>query len=62
MTRPGPNLRTAAVDWLTRNNLFDGRYGIEMKNVYFEGTRDEKVARIKSLGASTSSSTISRKS
>jgi hypothetical protein len=46
----GTNLRTAALSWLTQNEIFDRRYGIDKANVYFEGTRDEKVARIKELG------------
>ena len=45
------NLRQAALDWMTRHNFFtwDG-YGILRQNVYFEGTRAEKLARIASLG------------
>ncbi len=46
----GTNLRTAALNWMMKNNVFDDRYGIDTANVYFESTRDEKVQRIKSLG------------
>jgi hypothetical protein len=46
----GTNLRTAALTWLTKNDVFDSRYGIAKANVYFEATRDEKVARIAALG------------
>jgi len=44
------NLRAAAVGWMTKHDLFADRYGVNRTNVYFEGTRDEKVGRIKSLG------------
>ncbi len=47
------NLRTAALDWMTAKGFFlDSGYGIPAANVYFEGTRQEKVARIAQLGCS----------
>jgi hypothetical protein len=44
------NLRKAALDWMTGRGFFrpDG-YGIAAENVFFEGTRAEKLARIKTL-------------
>jgi hypothetical protein len=44
------NLRNAALDWMTARGFFrpDG-YGIAPQNVFFEGTRAEKLARIKTL-------------
>ena len=44
------NLRKAALDWMTTRGFFrpDG-YGIAAENVFFEGTRAEKLARIKTL-------------
>ena len=44
------NLRTAALEWMTKQDLFADKYGVNKANVYFEGTRDEKVRRIKLLG------------
>ena len=43
------NLRTAAVDWMTRQGLFDADHGIARQNVYFESTRAEKLKRITAL-------------
>jgi hypothetical protein len=43
------NLRKAALDWMTAQELFDGEYGITQENVYFERTRAEKVGRIAAL-------------
>jgi hypothetical protein len=44
------NLRTAALDWMTARGFFraDG-YGLAAGNVFFEGTRAEKLARIETL-------------
>ena len=44
------NLRRAARDWMTGHGFFrpDG-YGIPVENVFFEGTRAEKLARISGL-------------
>jgi hypothetical protein len=42
------NLRKAALDWMTAANLFD-THGIAPENVYFESTRNEKLARIAEL-------------
>jgi hypothetical protein len=45
------NLRQAALDWMKSQGFFDeARYGILMQNVFFEGTRAEKLARIRALG------------
>jgi hypothetical protein len=45
------NLRQAALDWMEQHRFFhpDG-YAIARENVYFEGTRAEKLARIARLG------------
>jgi hypothetical protein len=43
------NLRTAALDWMAGRGLFDGDCGIARANVYFEGTRVEKLKRIAAL-------------
>jgi hypothetical protein len=43
------NLRKAALDWMTAQGLFDGEYALPVNNVFFEGTRDEKLARIGAL-------------
>ena len=45
------NLRRAAVDWMTEHGFFGAEgYGIPVENVYFEGTRSEKLVRISELG------------
>ncbi len=46
------NLRKSALKWLDTNNFFN-RAGIGLdksSNVYFESTRQDKIARIKNLG------------
>jgi hypothetical protein len=43
------NLRQAARDWMTARGLLDDEYGIPITNVFFEGTRAEKLARIAAL-------------
>lgn len=43
------NLREAARKWMMANGLLDGEFGISSSNVYFEGTRAEKLARIAAL-------------
>jgi hypothetical protein len=45
------NLRQAALDWMTAQGFFRD-YGILRENVYFESTRQEKIARIARLGCS----------
>ena len=47
----GTNLRAAALDWMTARRFFvpDG-LGLRRQDVYFEETRDAKIARIQSLG------------
>jgi hypothetical protein len=45
------NLRAAALDWMEARGFFDPRkYAIARANVFFEGTRTEKLARIAALG------------
>jgi hypothetical protein len=43
------NLREAARKWMKANGLLDGEFGIPAANVFFEGTRAEKLARIAAL-------------
>jgi hypothetical protein len=43
------NLREAARDWIIAKGLVGGEYGIPAANVFFEGTRAEKIARIATL-------------
>jgi hypothetical protein len=43
------NLRTAAVDWMARQGLFDADRGLARANVYFESTRAAKLQRIAAL-------------
>ena len=45
------NLRRAALDWMNAQGFFN-EYGIARENVYFEGTRQEKIARITELDCS----------
>jgi hypothetical protein len=45
------NLRQAALDWMTTHGFFN-EHGIARENVYFESTREEKIARIASLDCS----------
>lgn len=45
------NLRDAAREWMTKHRFFsDAGYGIAPDDVYFERTRQDKVARIAQLG------------
>lgn len=43
------NLREAALNWMAINGLFEGDYAVGKDNVYFEGTRTGKLARIAKL-------------
>jgi hypothetical protein len=43
------NLRTAALEWMAAQGLFDGGYGIAPHDVYFERTRAGKLKRIAAL-------------
>ncbi len=43
------NLRDAARRWMDEQGLF-GRYGLAPDRVFFESTRSEKIARIRSTG------------
>lgn len=41
------NLREAAVDWMRARGFFaDGGFGVPAENVFFEGTREQKIKRI----------------
>ncbi len=45
------DLREAALDWMEENVFFSANgLGLARENIYFESTREEKVARIGSLG------------
>ncbi len=44
------NLRNAAIAWMRARHFFDqDRFGLKIENVFFEGTRDEKIWRIAAL-------------
>jgi len=43
------NLRDAARHWMAANGVVEGEFGIPASNVFFEGTRSEKLARIAAL-------------
>ncbi len=43
------NLRTAALEWMAGQGLFDGGRGVALAEVYFESTRAEKLKRIAAL-------------
>jgi hypothetical protein len=48
---PKTDLRVAALQWMESRQFFDtSGLGLERGNVYFEGTRDDKVRRIRDLG------------
>lgn len=48
---PGVNLRGAALRWLDEQGFVDSaHHGIGRGNIYFEDTREEKIARIRALG------------
>jgi len=45
------NLRTAALQWMTANGFFEpNRLGLAVSDVFFAGTRQEKIDRIAALG------------
>jgi len=47
---PTVNLRAAALDWMEREGLLDSEsLGVGRERIFFEDTREEKIARIKSL-------------
>lgn len=47
----GTNLRDAALRWMAGAGFFDaGGLGFRRDDVFFESTRDEKIARIRALG------------
>jgi hypothetical protein len=43
------NLRTAALDWMTGQGLFENGHGLDLTDVYFESTRADKLKRIAAL-------------
>lgn len=43
------NLRDAARLWMTTNGVVEGEFGIPSSNIFFEGSRSEKLARIAAL-------------
>jgi hypothetical protein len=48
---PETDLRVAALQWMESRQFFEASgLGLERGNVYFEGTRDDKVRRIRELG------------
>jgi len=48
---PDTDLRLAARNWMEANGLFDpAGMGIVPERVYFEGTREDKIRRIRSVG------------
>jgi hypothetical protein len=48
---PDTDLRLAATRWMEANGLFDPRgMGVAPEQVYFEGTREDKIRRIRAVG------------
>ena len=48
---PGVNLRESALRWLEAQGFVDSaRHGVGREHIHFEGTREEKIARIRALG------------
>jgi hypothetical protein len=46
----GTNLRTAAMNWMIANRFFEsGGLALDPRNVFFAGTREEKIGRIREL-------------
>ena len=49
----GTDLRTAALEWMAAQRFFDASgLGLRRDEVFFEATREDKIARIRSLGCS----------
>ncbi len=47
----GVNLREVALSWMKTKGFFsDESLGLSLSSIYFEATREEKIARIRSLG------------
>jgi hypothetical protein len=44
------DLHQAALGWMKVQGFFSDHYGIRLENVFFEDTRDDKIARIAALG------------
>ena len=48
---PGVNLRESALRWLEAQGFVDSaRHGVGREHIHFEGTREEKISRIRALG------------
>jgi len=48
---PTVNLREAALHWLEAQGFMNSkRFGVGRDRIFFEGTREEKIARIRTLG------------
>jgi hypothetical protein len=48
---PGVNLREAALGWMQAEGFVDSaQHGVGRANIFFEGTREEKIERIRALG------------
>jgi hypothetical protein len=45
---PGVNLRSAALEWMAANGFFD-TLGLSSSDVFFAGTRAEKIERVREL-------------
>ena len=43
------NLRDAARQWMAANGVVEGEFGISASNIFFEGSRSDKLARIAAL-------------
>ncbi|OGX27147.1 MAG: hypothetical protein A2787_02150 [Omnitrophica WOR_2 bacterium RIFCSPHIGHO2_01_FULL_48_9] len=51
MDREGIDLRHVALNWMRANGFFSaGGLGLSKKQIFFESTRAEKIARLKQLG------------
>jgi len=49
----GTDLRTAALEWMAAQRFFDAAgLGLRPGDVFFESTREDKIARIRTLGCS----------
>jgi hypothetical protein len=48
---PGVNLREAALRWMQAQGFVDSaQHGVGRANIFFEGTREQKIERIRALG------------
>lgn len=44
------DLRLAALNWLKEKEILNAAFGFETSDVFFESTKEEKIARIKTMG------------